>query len=448
MSWSPMLSSTHSSVTWGSTTSCTALSTTTVNSASSWCRWGPRRSAVRRRPRHRQLAVESGGHPALTDLVQPVLRVQPGAGSPSSRPTGQRRLVARLRPAGRRRPATRGGLTSASMASSTSSWDGSRAGSSTRNRRNPTDLGADLAGGIEVDRPVLGPAVISISGVAIRSTSCSRTALDRYRDGVADACSRAALLADARLEHLARRLAGTEPGKTDLAGDLAECLVDVSVDRSLAGDRQLHELLGRGILGASTGSMVLLTGSRCYRRAAATRTRVRRGVAGCSGRWTALSPAGAATQWSGDDLEAATSRSSRMPTPSSSCAWATRFGLDVELPSTEIGTVGKVILANGFNWHRYRVLFTNGLELADLDGRQIEPYGRQAPGEGHRRGVRLRRRRVSPPRAARPTMTCRPPRQARAARRWGRRRWRGLRRSAGRWWAASSLPVAGAEASS
>ena len=50
----------------------------------------------------------------------------------------------------------------------------------------------------------------------------------------------------------------------------------------------------------------------------------------------------------------------------------------VELPGTVVGTVGKVILANGFNWHRYRVLFTNGAEIADLDGRQLAPYGRTA----------------------------------------------------------------------
>jgi hypothetical protein len=47
----------------------------------------------------------------------------------------------------------------------------------------------------------------------------------------------------------------------------------------------------------------------------------------------------------------------------------------VALPGTELGTVGKLILANGFNWQRYRVLFTSGAELGDLDGRQIEPYG-------------------------------------------------------------------------
>ena len=42
------------------------------------------------------------------------------------------------------------------------------------------------------------------------------------------------------------------------------------------------------------------------------------------------------------------------------------------------GTQGKVILANGFNWQRYRVLFTNGAELGDLDHRTIRPIGRAA----------------------------------------------------------------------
>jgi hypothetical protein len=50
----------------------------------------------------------------------------------------------------------------------------------------------------------------------------------------------------------------------------------------------------------------------------------------------------------------------------------------VELPGVPLGTEGRVILANGFNWLRYRVLFDNGAEVADLDGRQIEPIGRSA----------------------------------------------------------------------
>ena len=50
----------------------------------------------------------------------------------------------------------------------------------------------------------------------------------------------------------------------------------------------------------------------------------------------------------------------------------------VDLPSVAEGTEGKVILANGFNWFRYRVLFSNGVELGDLDHRHIAPIGRAA----------------------------------------------------------------------
>jgi hypothetical protein len=42
------------------------------------------------------------------------------------------------------------------------------------------------------------------------------------------------------------------------------------------------------------------------------------------------------------------------------------------------GTEGKVILANGFNWQRYRVAFANGIEVGDLDQRNIVPIGRAA----------------------------------------------------------------------
>jgi hypothetical protein len=50
----------------------------------------------------------------------------------------------------------------------------------------------------------------------------------------------------------------------------------------------------------------------------------------------------------------------------------------VELPGVAIGTPGRVILANGFNWLRYRVVFDNGVELGDLDGRHLSPTGRTA----------------------------------------------------------------------
>ncbi len=49
-----------------------------------------------------------------------------------------------------------------------------------------------------------------------------------------------------------------------------------------------------------------------------------------------------------------------------------------DLVGVPAGTEGKVILANGFNWQRYRVLFDNGGELGDLDHRHLEPIGRTA----------------------------------------------------------------------
>jgi hypothetical protein len=50
----------------------------------------------------------------------------------------------------------------------------------------------------------------------------------------------------------------------------------------------------------------------------------------------------------------------------------------VELAGVPEGTPGKVILANGFNWMRYRVRFKNGAELPDLDERHLVPTGRAA----------------------------------------------------------------------
>jgi hypothetical protein len=50
----------------------------------------------------------------------------------------------------------------------------------------------------------------------------------------------------------------------------------------------------------------------------------------------------------------------------------------VDLAGVPTGTEGRIMLANGFNWLRYRVLFRNGVELGDLDGRQLAPSGRTA----------------------------------------------------------------------
>ena len=95
--------------------------------------------------------------------------------------------------------------------------------------------------------PASSPPVISTSGVAMRSTSCSRTALARYC-GMASrsACSRAAARPMRASSTLRGTLPARKPGQADLAGDLAERLVDVAVEFGLVdGDRQLHELARR-----------------------------------------------------------------------------------------------------------------------------------------------------------------------------------------------------------
>lgn len=55
-----------------------------------------------------------------------------------------------------------------------------------------------------------------------------------------------------------------------------------------------------------------------------------------------------------------------------------RVASTTELEQVPEGTEGRVLLANGFNWQRYRVLFNNGVEIGDLDGRQIAPSGKTA----------------------------------------------------------------------
>ena len=55
-----------------------------------------------------------------------------------------------------------------------------------------------------------------------------------------------------------------------------------------------------------------------------------------------------------------------------------RAKASVDLRGVPAGTEGVVLLANGFNWLRHRVLFDNGVELGDLDHRHLEPVGRAA----------------------------------------------------------------------
>lgn len=55
-----------------------------------------------------------------------------------------------------------------------------------------------------------------------------------------------------------------------------------------------------------------------------------------------------------------------------------RVMASVDLEGVPEGSEGIVLLANGFNWQRYRVLFGNGAEIGDLDGRHLEPIGKAA----------------------------------------------------------------------
>jgi hypothetical protein len=48
----------------------------------------------------------------------------------------------------------------------------------------------------------------------------------------------------------------------------------------------------------------------------------------------------------------------------------------VELPGVPLGSQGRVILANGFQWQRYWVRFADGTEVSDLDHRHLAPLGR------------------------------------------------------------------------
>ncbi|KRO38094.1 MAG: hypothetical protein O3A24_00600 [Actinobacteria bacterium] len=52
--------------------------------------------------------------------------------------------------------------------------------------------------------------------------------------------------------------------------------------------------------------------------------------------------------------------------------------LTTEVEGLPIGSEGKVILANGFNWLRYRIRFANGTEIGNLDHRHLQPIGKTA----------------------------------------------------------------------
>jgi hypothetical protein len=167
-----------------------------------------------------------------------------------------------------------------------------------------------------------------------------------------------------------RDLAVAETGQLHLAGDRTERLVDVAIELGLVDldvqldlvplegfDRRLHEA------GNDTGAP-----PRPRRAAACVRRRSSE---------TCIS-AVRSGRMSGDAvLEAPRAR---RPAHRPARPQARRPGARHRRSAwrTPAGTEGKVILANGFNWQRYRVLFDNGAELGDLDHRHLEPIGRTA----------------------------------------------------------------------
>jgi len=64
-----------------------------------------------------------------------------------------------------------------------------------------------------------------------------------------------------------------------------------------------------------------------------------------------------------------------------------RVRAKVDLRKVPAGSEGKVVLADGFAWRRYRVLFDNGVELSCLDGRHLEA-GKKPRMQRMRRGRR------------------------------------------------------------
>ena len=164
-----------------------------------------------------------------------------------------------------------------------------------------------------------------------------------------------------------------KPGRLDLAGDRLERPVDVAVELGLVDlDVQLD--------------LVPLEGfERALHRAAsatggvATRPLTVGSVGSGSRRRRAESAERAAIGQNGRRCRSGSRTPSPSRTPiSSTCGSATGSATVDDLHGVPAGTEGKVILANGFNWQRYRVLFDNGAELGDLDHRNIEPIGRAA----------------------------------------------------------------------
>jgi hypothetical protein len=143
------------------------------------------------------------------------------------------------------------------------------------------------------------------------------------------------------LKQLAWRLALTEARNTNFLSDFAECLVDIAVKLDLVNlYRNFYfvalEGLNNGFHRAQSVPFPFVTAS-----------------------WK---PHALATPHEGQI----------------NLKMGDTVSLTTEVDGLPVGTEGKVILANGFNWLRYRVRFSNGTEIGDLDHRHLQPIGKTA----------------------------------------------------------------------
>jgi hypothetical protein len=146
---------------------------------------------------------------------------------------------------------------------------------------------------------------------------------------------------DLGLEQFAWRLALTESGDSHLLGDLAERFVDIAVKFDFVNfddelDFVAFETLNRTFHRAQSVPLAFVTASWKPHALASPHE-------------------GQINMRIGDKVTSI-----------------------VEIEGVPVGTEGRVILANGFNWLRYRIAFANGREVGDLDHRHIAPIGKTA----------------------------------------------------------------------
>ena len=198
-----------------------------------------------------ELVVEVVGDPALADLVGPVLGVQPGhVLTLAGRVEIERDLVAaggRTVDVGELAVPAELGLHRLVDLGVRGRWRGQLDAQAVVAGNG--DLGTHLTGGGEADRPVL----LACGDLDLgRRDQVDVVLADRLgqvlRDGVTQRLLAGRGHADARLEHAAGRLAGTEARQPDLPGDLAEGRVDVLVELGLVDvHRQLDLVALQGL---------------------------------------------------------------------------------------------------------------------------------------------------------------------------------------------------------